>query len=217
MLVPDVSCGPPADHLHPPPERSQVHKSDYIHSHLQPDRRPDNTQEPSDMTSRVSVQIFEEFAESVSPDWIDAVVTGVLSTEPEWSSERVSVVIANDESVAQLNHEHRGLDETTDVLSFSNRHSGQYYGEDDGIEKASDGSNFVLPPGHSDDLGEVIVSYPQVCRQAREAGHTAQKELAFMLAHGILHLLGYDHEREAEAAEMFSIQNRAMATLGDLI
>ena len=165
------------------------------------------------MTPQVSVQIFEEFVETVSPGWIDAVISSVLSIVPEWSSERVSVVIADDESVAQLNYEHRGLDETTDVLSFSNRHSGQYHGEDDGIERESDLSNFVLPPGHHTDLGEVIVSYPQVSRQARQAGHTVQKELAFMLAHGILHLLGYDHEREDEAAEMFSLQDRAIAAL----
>lgn len=165
------------------------------------------------MTPQVNVQIFEEFSERVSPDWIDAVVASVLSIEPEWSSERVSVVIADDESIAQLNREHRGLDETTDVLSFSNRHSGQYYGEDDGIGRETDLSNFVLPPDHYADLGEVIVSYPQVCRQAREAGHTAQKELAIMLAHGILHLLGYDHERETEASEMFSLQDRAITAL----
>ena len=165
------------------------------------------------MTPQVSVQIFQEFSDAISPGWIDAVVTSVLSIEPEWSSERVSVVIADDESVAQLNHEHRGLDETTDVLSFSNRHSGRYYGEDDGVGRESDLSNFVLPPGHHTDLGEVIVSYPQVSRQAREAGHTAQKELAIMLAHGILHLLGYDHEQETEASEMFSLQDRAIAAL----
>ena len=165
------------------------------------------------MTPQVSVQIFEEFAGSVSPNWIDAIVVSVLSVEPEWSSERVSVVIADDESVADLNREHRGLDETTDVLSFSNRHSGRYYGKDDEREAVTGDMEFVLPPGQDTNLGEVIVSYPQVSRQARQAGHTVQKELAFMLAHGILHLLGYDHEREDEAAEMFSLQDRAIAAL----
>ena len=165
------------------------------------------------MTPQVSVQIFQEFSESVSPEWIDAVVAGVLSIEPEWSGERVSVVIADDESVADLNLEHRGLDETTDVLSFSNRHSGRYYGEGSERETATGDTEFVLPPGYGDVLGEVIVSYPQVSKQAREAGHTAQKELAVMLAHGILHLLGYDHERETDAAEMFSLQDRAIAAL----
>ncbi len=165
------------------------------------------------MSQRVSVQIFEEFGESVSSEWVRAVVEGVLSVEPEWASESVSVVVADDESVAELNLAHRGLDETTDVLSFSNRHSGQYYGEDGGREMATDGDDFVLPPGYGDDLGEVVISYPQVRRQAREAGHSAQKELAVMLAHGILHLLGYDHEREDEAAEMFSMQDRAIAAV----
>ena len=165
------------------------------------------------MTSQADIQIFPEFSESVSPEWIDAVVASTLSIRPEWSSERVSVVIADDESVAELNREHRGLDETTDVLSFSNRHSGRYYGEGGERETAPGDMEFVLPPGHDADLGEVIVSYPQVIRQARQAGHTVQKELAIMLAHGILHLLGYDHEREAEAAEMFSLQGRAIAAL----
>ena len=165
------------------------------------------------MSPQVDIQIFEEFGESVSPEWVRAVVESVLSIEPDWSSENVSVVIADDRIVTDLNRERRGLDETTDVLSFSNRHSGRYYGEDDRRETAADHGEFVLPPGYSGDLGEVIVSYPQVCRQALRAGHTAQKELAIMLAHGILHLLGYDHERETEAAEMFSMQNRAMAAL----
>ncbi len=165
------------------------------------------------MSPQVRIQIFEEFSDSVSPEWIRSVADSVLSIEPEWSRENVSVVIADDESVAELNRAHRGLNDTTDVLSFSNNHSGQYYGEDDSPNPEPDGAEFVLPPGYQTDLGEVIISYPQVGRQAREAGHTVQKELAIMLAHGILHLLGYDHEREAEAAEMLSIQNRAMAAL----
>ncbi len=165
------------------------------------------------MSSPVTVQIFEEYDDSVSPKWIRSVVAGVLSIEPEWSRENVSVVIADDDSVAELNRAHRGVNGATDVLSFSNYHSGQYYGEDDSPNAEPDGAEFVLPPGYESDLGEVIISYPQVGRQAREAGHTVQKELAIMLAHGILHLLGYDHERESEAAEMLSMQNRALAAL----
>ena len=165
------------------------------------------------MTPQVNIHIFEEFHDSVTPEWVRAVVTGVLSVEPEWSDESVSVVIADDESVAELNRAHRGLEETTDVLSFSNRHSGKYYGDDEEHTLSGYDTEFVLPPGFSADLGEVIVSYPQVERQAREAGHTAQKELAIMLAHGILHLLGYDHERQAEAAEMLALQHKAVVAL----
>ena len=165
------------------------------------------------MTPQVNIQIFEEFDASVSPEWVRSVVTSVLSIEPEWSDESVSVVIADDESVAELNRAHRGLDETTDVLSFSNRHSGKYYGDDDERTLVDDETEFVLPPGFSAVLGEVIVSYPQVERQALEEGHTAQKELAIMLAHGILHLLGYDHERQAEADEMLALQRKAVVAI----
>ncbi len=167
------------------------------------------------MPPRATIHIFEEFSDSVSPEWIRAVADGVLSIRPQWSSERLSVAIADDDTVAQLNRAHRGLNGVTDVLSFSGRHSGQYYGEDDNPNTESEAREFVLPPGYEADLGEVIISFPQVSRQAREAGHTVQKELAIILAHGILHLLGYDHEREAEAAEMLSLQNRAMAALKD--
>ena len=165
------------------------------------------------MNPEANIHIFEQFQDSVASEWVHAVVEGVLSVRPEWSDENVSVVIADDESVAELNHAHRGLNETTDVLSFSTRRSGKYYGDDEGRTSHDDDTDFVLPPGFSADLGEVVVSYPQVERQAKEAGHTAQKELAIMLAHGILHLLGYDHERHAEAAEMFSLQDKAIAAL----
>ena len=165
------------------------------------------------MTSQVEIQIFEEFSEVVSPEWVDAVAASALSIRQDWMAESLSVVIADDDSVVELNCIHRGLNETTDVLSFSNRHSGKYYGEDEGRGSATDETEFALPPGFSSNLGEVIISYPQVERQAQEAGHTAQKELAIMLAHGILHLLGYDHERQAEAAEMSSLQNKAIAAL----
>ena len=169
------------------------------------------------MTPQVNIQIFEEFNDTVSPEWILTVVKSVLSIEPEWSRECVSVVIADDENVAELNRAHRGLNETTDVLSFSNRHSGKYYGDEEERASWDDDAQFVLPPGFSAGLGEVIVSYPQVRRQAKEAAHTAQKELAIILAHGILHLLGYDHERQSEAAEMFSIQDQAITALDECL
>lgn len=205
-----AACGPPA-----PAARTN-------HRYINPNIyilacKPMTVREPDRMNPQVSVHIFEEFGKIVSPDWIRAVVRGVLSTQPEWLSENVSVVIADDESVAELNRAHRGLNETTDVLSFSNRHSGKYYGDDEGHTLVDDDTEFVLPPGFSADLGEVVVSYPQVERQAREAGHTAQKELVIMLAHGILHLLGYDHERQAEAVEMFSLQDQVMIALDDCL
>ena len=150
----------------------------------------------------VQIHVFEEFRSSVSAEWIGRVVDCALAGEVESADGGVSVVIADDESVAALNKTHRGVEGATDVLSFSNVHSGRYYGEDRDDGTASGFPDFVLPPDCEPEIGEIVVSHPQAVRQAREAGHTSEMELAILLAHGVFHLLGYDHEDEREAAEM---------------
>lgn len=83
-----------------------------------------------------------------------------------------------------LNRRYRGKDETTDVLSFSLR-EGRF------------------PQIQPDVLGDIVISLPAAARQASEAGHTVTREIDQLLIHGLLHLLGYDHERgPAEAARM---------------
>ena len=122
-----------------------------------------------------------------------------LATEEHETEGLTTVVIADDETVSDLNAEHRGLETTTDVLSFSNVHSGTYYGTD---PRDTDEFAFVLPPDHQTEVGEVIISLPQAERQAEEAGHSLQNEVAVLVAHGIFHLLGYDHEVESDAVVM---------------
>ncbi len=103
-----------------------------------------------------------------------------------------SLVITDDKTVRDLNKTHRGLDEVTDVLSFSNNFEGEYYG-DDSADVSFFESNFVLPPDHPDTIGEVIVSLPQAIRQSQSERHSVRVELSKLVAHGFLHLLGYDH------------------------
>ena len=66
--------------------------------------------------------------------------------------------------------------------------------------------NFVLPPSESEDLGEVIVSLPQTRRQAVDNERSVDEELALLLAHGVLHLLGHDHEEPTEEEAMKRIE-----------
>jgi probable rRNA maturation factor len=68
-------------------------------------------------------------------------------------------------------------------------------------QKGADDS-FALPPDGVTRLGEVIISYPQAIEQAREQGHSTERELALLIIHGILHLLGYDHEEPEGESEM---------------
>jgi len=91
----------------------------------------------------------------------------------------LSVEFVGDHRMRRLNAQYRGRDMTTDVLAFAMREG----------------------PGPSSPLlGDVVISVPQAIRQAAEQGHSIQRELATLLIHGILHLLGYDHERSASEA-----------------
>jgi len=155
----------------------------------------------------VSVQVFEEFAGLVEEQWIESVARSALGDgcgEPG----PLSIVIADDATLSQLNQTYRGLEGTTDVLSFSPSLAGAYYGPNDPARDEHDA--FVLPPSERAGLGELVISYAQAERQAEAAGHTVRKELALLLAHGILHLLGYDHENDAEGEKMRERESKLM-------
>ena len=164
---------------------------------------------------RIDVQTFDEFANVVSESHVLEAVSSVLDSESCDPHTHVSVVIADDEVVRELNRLHRGLDENTDVLSFSFTHEGEYYGEEDRSARETD-IDFVLPPTENDSvaLGEIIISYPQTRRQAEVSGHSAEQELAVLLVHGVLHLLGYDHEEPDDETVMKEAVARAMQQLG---
>jgi len=136
---------------------------------------------------------MEPFTEGVRPDLLGRIVERALAMESGPSLGTPSIVIADDTTVRDLNRLHRGLDEVTDVLAFSFRHQGRYYGPNPPSMASQDSQDFVLPPGQDEEIGEVIVSWPQAERQATAAGHSIDRELALLLAHGVLHLLGYDH------------------------
>ena len=164
---------------------------------------------------RIDVQVFDEFKNVVSEGHVLEAVSAVLESESCDPHTQVSVVIADDDVVRELNLQHRGLDENTDVLSFSFTHEGEYYGEEDRSARETD-IDFVLPPTESNDasLGEIIISYPETRRQAERDGHPVDRELTVLLVHGVLHLLRYDHEEPDDEAVMKAATARAMQQFG---
>ena len=163
------------------------------------------------------VRVFPEYVSNVPEDWLAPLSQRALTLAAgeTFDSALAGVVIADDSTVRTLNRRHRGLDETTDVLAFSNISEGRYYG-DEPLQPADAAGTFVTPPGQAADLGEVVISYPQAVRQAQEAGHSVRRELAALLAHGLLHLLGYDHEDPEDEAEMTARQEALMAEVPDI-
>ena len=110
----------------------------------------------------------------------------------------LGLLFAGDEMLWRLNREHRGIDEPTDVLSFP----------DEGRERAPS------PEGGPRYLGDIAVSFETVGRQAAAAGLTLDQELRHVILHGLLHLLGYDHETVRAEAVM---RRREEALLGPRI
>lgn len=156
----------------------------------------------TDSAAGIAVQALDEFAGVVSEAWLRAVCQTVLIHEGV--QRRVSVVIADDDTLRALNRKYRGIDKTTDVLSFAFDNQGEYYGEADAASDWAPDTDaaFILPPDESAGLGEVIVSYPQALRQAQAAARPIERELAHLIAHGILHLLGHDHMQTDEETLM---------------
>jgi len=138
----------------------------------------------------IEISVAEEFRGLLDQGWMRRIAQTVLKAEGVAPPYEVSLVFTDSETVRQLNRDCRGVDETTDVLAFHML-----------PQKAVDNS-FTLPPDGVTRLGEVIISYPQAVEQAREQGHSPEEELALLVIHGMLHLLGYDHEEPEGEAKM---------------
>jgi len=142
------------------------------------------------MLEEIEISVEEEFRGLVDGVWVKKIVRQVLEAEGVAPPYEVGLVFTDSETVKQLNRDYRGVGEPTDVLAF-------YM-----LPQKEDDSSFALPPDGVTRLGEVIISYPQAVEQAKEQGHATERELALLIIHGILHLLGYDHEEPEEEAKM---------------
>ncbi len=105
----------------------------------------------------------------------------------------LSIVCESDDTVQDLNYRYRGLNQTTDVLTFP--------------------SGELDPDSGRVYLGDVVISLPTVGKQAAEMGREFTEELAAIVIHGILHLIGYDHADPAESEKMFELQNRILSNM----
>lgn len=104
----------------------------------------------------------------------------------------VDVMITTNTVIQRYNLAHRGKDYPTDVLSFP-------------LE-----ATFIDPEDHHLHLGQLVISYQKARQQAKAYGHSYNRELSFLFVHGLLHLLGYDHQTKAEENEMIALQDQIL-------
>lgn len=132
-------------------------------------------------------KIIDEYGCDFDYNYLNKIIDYALKMENAENSV-FSIVFIDDKFMHELNMKYRGIDRTTDVLSFA----------------FEDNNNICY---NIRQLGEIFVSIPKMKEQAKEYGHSEKRELAFLVVHGLLHLLGYDHTLgEKEEKEMFAKQ-----------
>ena len=141
----------------------------------------------------------------------DQVVKAVAEEEQCPYDCEINLILTDDAGIQKLNLEHRGLDKPTDVLSFP-------------LLTPEDHKDYALLEARQEDffnpetgelvLGDIVLSLDRVAEQAEAYGHSAMREYAFLIAHSMLHLFGYDHMTPKEAASMENKQRKILDRLG---
>lgn len=153
----------------------------------------------------INVLIEEGLEGYLEVSWLQSLAEQVLVAQDADSRLELGLVITNQERVQQLNRSYLGNDEPTDVLAFSMLPEPLATGE----SEAS--SPFVQPPNGMLHLGEVIISYPQAVIQAEEHQHSIKKEIAILIIHGVLHLLGFEHDKPELERQMKSREEEILS------
>lgn len=138
------------------------------------------------------------------------VTEGVLDYENCPYESQVELLLTNNAEIQRINNEFRGIDRPTDVLSFPMI---EYDSPADFSSVEEDDSNFDLETGELI-LGNIVISKEKVIAQAEEYGHSVKREFAFLIAHSMLHLLGYDHIEDGERLVMEEKQRNILDNLG---
>lgn len=149
----------------------------------------------------LAVDLPDDWAHAVDVPALERAALLVAQDEGLSGAVEVGLIFVDDEDIRELNARYRGLDRPTDVLSF-------------GLREGEEPDEFVLPPDIEARLGDIVISYPRAVSQAEEYGHSVAREVGYLFVHGLLHLLGYDHETEEDKAVMREKEESALAAIG---
>ncbi len=147
------------------------------------------------------IDITTEFEDwSTSPDFTEMIKTAALAAvfgceEDLKSRAELSILLTSDAAIQQLNSDYRGQDKPTNVLSFS--------GE---LDTASGERSFLL--------GDVVLSYQTIFAEAQNQGKNFEAHVSHLIVHGVLHLLGYDHENDETADDMELVEIEILKGIG---
>jgi probable rRNA maturation factor len=154
----------------------------------------------------INVEVPRGLGRRINAKLIQQVVARALERDGWSKPSTIGVLVVDDEEMREINATRRGIDEATDVLSFP-------------LLDLQPGANltrdfFVLPPETEINLGDVVISFERVESQSDEGGHSRERELAFLTVHGVLHILGYDHDTDEKRRTMRRKEEDVLIELG---
>ncbi len=139
----------------------------------------------------IDYSITNEYGYDKDYSYLDNLIKRVMKHE-KVKSATFSIVFVDNKKIQDLNKNYRGIDKITDVISFA---------FEDNADIVYNNMRF---------LGEIYICIPRMLEQAKEYGHSETRELAFLTCHGLLHLLGYDHQSKEEEKIMFTLQEELL-------
>lgn len=142
---------------------------------------------------------------------VNQVAEQVLNMENCPYETQINVLITDNEGIRAYNAQYRQIDKETDVLSFPNVDY-ETPADFEGLEERE--ADYFDPDSGELILGDIILSVDKIKEQAESYGHSEKREFAFLVAHSMLHLCGYDHMEKDEAEVMEAKQEAALAQLG---
>ena len=137
--------------------------------------------------------------EGVDEEFIHFVFDMTLAHAAGDHSAEVGLVVTSDEQIRSLNHRYRGKDKPTNVLSFANDEIKDFVSVDSKADK-----NY---------LGDIYISYPTLMREAHDLHETSRERFVQLFVHGVLHLLGLDHEDMADASVMEQLEDKIVTSI----
>ncbi|RYL91580.1 rRNA maturation RNase YbeY [Sporolactobacillus sp. THM7-4] len=134
--------------------------------------------------------------------WVIRLIDHAADTLELKGETECSLTFTGNSRIQEINREYRGIDRPTDVISFA-------------LEEVQEGEVPIIPDEEEPRvLGDIIVSIDKAHEQAESYGHSFERELGFLIVHGLLHLLGYDHTTDEEKEEMFGLQEQILSSFG---
>jgi len=153
---------------------------------------------------------FQKRLKQTVSEIVEKAVTAVLGEENNPYECAVNVLLTDDEAIRQINAEQRNIDKSTDVLSFPMIE----YDAPSCFDGFDDRSDLFDPDSGELLLGDIVISLDHVIGQAKEYGHSSDRELAFLVVHSMLHLHGYDHMEDSERMIMEEKQRKILEAAG---